>query len=348
MKNIENPGGPPFFGSNPQPEKHSLLSLRVCVPLAIVIVFALVPVIAVLVREPFYMTLVSRIMIIALAAVGLNLVLGYGGMVSFGHALYIGVGAYAAGILSSYGIVDGWVHLGAALGAGLVTSSFIGLICSRTSGIGYIMITLAFAQMFHSLAISLKTFGGDDGMPLPVRSDFGIIDINNDIVLYYGIFSILFLTLFFFHRLIHARFGMVLRGAKTNKRRMGALGFPVVRYQLAAYVISALVCVVAGLLLANLTRFVSPSYMHWTLSGELIVMAVLGGMTSLMGPIVGAAAWLVLEDLLSSVSLGLPWGLDDYLHSHWLGVIGLFVIVITLTLKHGIYAVVLPRRNQAS
>ncbi len=322
--------------------------LRVAAPLAIVIVLALVPVATYLTAEPFYITLVSRIMIVALAAVGLNLVLGYGGMVSFGHALYIGIGAYAVGILSSYGITDGWVQLAVALAAGTAAATVIGLVCSRTSGVGYIMITLAFAQMFYSLAISFKAFGGEDGMPLPKRSDFGIINIDNNVVLYYVIFAILFLVVFFFHKLIHARFGMVLRGSKSNKRRMGALGFPVLRYQLTAYVISALVCVVAGLLLANLARFVSPSYMHWTFSGDLIVMAVLGGMASLMGPIVGAAAWLVLEELLSSLSLDLPWGLDDYIHTHWLAVMGLFVIVITITLKHGLYGVVLSGKGRAS
>jgi branched-chain amino acid transport system permease protein len=286
-------------------------------------------------------------MILALAAVGLNLILGYGAMVSFGHALYIGVGAYAVGILSFYGVTNGWLHLLAALVSGLVFSVLIGLICLRSSGVAFIMITLAFAQMFFFLAVSLRTFGGDDGLPLSARSNFGIVDLSNNTVLYYAIFGVLVVTLYAFKRLVHAKFGMVLRGCKMNERRMTAIGFPVLRYKLAAYVISALVCVLAGVLLANLTRFVSPSYMQWTASGELIVMVMLGGMGTLMGPVVGAAVLLVLEEVLSSAKFGLPGGLDNLLATHWLGLIGLFVLVVTLALKQGLYGYLVGREHRS-
>lgn len=323
-------------------------SMRLVVAGAIIAILALLPVVATLLGQPFYVTLVSRFMIFALAAVGLNLVLGYGAMVSFGHALYIGIGAYAVGILSFYGVTNGWAHLAAALGVGAIVSIAIGFVCLRSSGVAFIMITLAFAQMFYFLVVSLKTFGGDEGMALAERSNFGLVDLGNNVVLYYVIFGVLVATLFVLHRLIHAKFGMALRGCKLNERRMSAIGFPTLRYKLAAYVISALICVLAGVLLANLTKFVSPSYMQWTVSGELIVMVVLGGMGTLMGPVVGAAVWLLLEELLTSIKLGLPGGLDEILSTHWLGVMGLFVLLVTLALKRGLYGYLVDRKGKAA
>jgi branched-chain amino acid transport system permease protein len=209
----------------------------------------------------------------------------------------------------------------------------------------FIMITLAFAQMLYFVAVSLRQYGGDDGLPVATRSDFGLVSLDDPVVLYYTAFGLLLAVLFAFKRLIDARFGMVLRGCKTNERRMGALGFPTLRYKLAAYVISALVCVLAGVLLANLTRFVAPSYMAWTVSGELIVMTVLGGLGTLFGPVVGAAGLLLLEELLSSLKLGVPW-LDQALNQHWLGLIGLFIVLVVLVLKRGLYGAVVEHDRQ--
>ena len=312
----------------------------------IVAVLALVPLAATLAGQSFYLTIVTRIMIFALAALGLNLVLGFGGMVSFGHALYIGIGAYAVGILSSYGVNSGWAHLGAALGVGLVCALLVGAVCLRVAGVAFIMITLAFAQMFYFFAVGLKQYGGDDGLPISVQSNFVLFSLSNATVLYYTVFAVLIFTLYGFHRLVHARFGMLLRGCKSNQRRMLALGFPVFRYQLAAYVVSALVCVVAGVLLANLTRFASPSYMSWSASGEMIVMVVLGGIGTLMGPIVGAATWLLLEELLTSFNIALPWGADVVIRDHWMAVFGILIIVVTLTLKQGLYGVLLQNAGR--
>ena len=310
---------------------------RVVTICLVVGLLALIPAFAALGSQPTYVTLFSRIMIYGLAALGLNLVLGYGAMVSFGHSLYIGIGAYAVGMLSANGITNGFAHLGAGLGVGLAASVLIGLICLRTGGIAFIMITLAFAQMVYFLAVGLKNYGGDDGLPIPARSDFGVLDLSSNVVLYYLIFAVLMATLYGFHRLVDARFGMVLRGSKSNQRRMAALGFATLPYQLTAYVISALVCVVAGVLLANLTSFASPAYMQWSVSGELIAMVVLGGLGSLLGPIIGAAVWLLLEELLTSMRFGLPWGLDDMLHDHWMLVLGAVVVLVTLGLKQGLY-----------
>jgi branched-chain amino acid transport system permease protein len=302
----------------------------------VLLLLALVPLVAAALAQPFYVTLFTRILVFAIAAVGLNLVLGFGGLVSFGHAMYMGLGAYAVGIASHHGINNGFAHLGLALVAGTLLASAVGFICLRTSGMAFIMITLAFAQMLFFLAVSLKEYGGDDGLPVAARSHFGLFDLGDARVLYYVCFFCLLALLLCFHRLLNARFGMVLRGCKSNERRMKALGFATLRYKLAAYVMSALVCVLAGVLLANLTRFVSPSYMAWTVSGELIVMIVLGGMSTLFGPVVGAAALLLLEEVLSSLKFGVPW-LDTLVNQHWLALIGLFIVAVVLVLKQGLY-----------
>ena len=304
---------------------------------------ALVPLAAAWLGQPFWVTLFTRILIFALAAMGLNLVLGFGAMVSFGHAMYLGIGAYAVGILSHHGVDSGFLQLGAALVVGTIVSLAVGAICLRTSGMAFIMITLAFAQMLFFLAVSLREYGGDDGMQLQNRSRFGSLDLNNPTLLYYLAFALVLAVLFFFWRLVHARFGMVLRGCRSNERRMASMGFPTLRYKLSAYVISALVCVLAGMLMANLTRFVAPSYMAWTVSGELIVMTVLGGLGTLVGPIAGATALLLLEEGLSSLKLGLPW-LDTILNQHWLALIGVFIVLVVLVLKQGIYGWLLAKK----
>jgi len=292
---------------------------------------ALVPVISWLIGEPYYVTLFTRVVILALAAVGLNLILGYGALVSFGHAMYIGIGAYAVGILSFHGVGSGWVQLGAALAVGSVVAAIIGLICLRTSGMAFIMITLAFAQMFYFLAITLKQYGGDDGLTINARSDFGLFTLANNTVLYYATFAVLVACLIAFRRLVHSRFGMVLRGCRSNERRMAALGFPTLRYQLTAYVISAQVCVVAGIFLANLTKFVAPSYMAWQASGDLIVMIVLGGMGTIVGPVAGAVALLIFEEILAG------WT------THWMIVLGPVIVLIVLTAKKGLYGYLVDR-----
>jgi len=157
------------------------------------------------------------------------------------------------------------------------------------------------------------------------------------------VYALLIATLFAMHRLVHSRFGMVIRGSKVNERRMRALGFPVVTFRLMAYMLSAAICVIAGVLLANLTRFVAPSYMQWTVSGDILLMAVLGGVGTLIGPVVGAIVWLALEELLGSFAIPLPWALDEFVRSHWLALLGIFVVAVTLTLKRGIYGSILER-----
>jgi len=305
---------------------------------------ALVPLAAAWLGQPFWVTLFTRILIFALAAMGLNLVLGFGAMVSFGHAMYLGIGAYAVGILSYHGVDNGLLQLAVAMAVGALVALGVGAICLRTSGMAFIMITLAFAQMLFFLAVSLREYGGDDGMQLKGRSLLGPLDLNNSTVLYYLAYALLLAVLLAFWRLVHARFGMVLRGCRSNERRMASMGFPTLRYKLSAYVISALVCVLAGMLMANLTRFVAPSYMAWTVSGELIVMTVLGGLGTLIGPIAGATALLLVEEALSSLKLGVPW-LDTLVNQHWLALIGIFIVLVVLVLKQGIYGWLVAKKS---
>jgi branched-chain amino acid transport system permease protein len=312
------------------------LTVRRIVAATVIALLALVPVIASAIGEPYYVTLFTRILIVALAAVGLNLILGYGGLVSFGHAMYIGIGAYAVGILAHYGIDNGWIQVAAALLVGGIVAVVIGAVCLRTSGMAFIMITLAFAQMVYFLAISLKTFGGDDGLLINERSDFGLFSLRSNVALYYCALAVLMASLLGMARLVHSRFGMVIRGARSNERRMAALGFPMLRYKLTAYVLSALPCVIAGMLLANLTKFAAPSYMAWQASGDLIVMIVLGGMATVLGPVVGALALIVLEEILTS------WT------THWMIVLGPAIVLIVLTAKKGIYGYIVDREQRRS
>jgi branched-chain amino acid transport system permease protein len=307
----------------------------------------MLPLLAEWLNEPFWVTLFTRILIFALAASGLNLVLGFGAMVSFGHAMYIGIGAYAVGMLSFHGIDSGWWQLLAAMGVGGAVALAVGAICLRTSGMAFIMITLAFAQMLFFLAVSLRDYGGDDGLRLNGRSQFAGLDLESSVALYYLTYALLLGVLGFFARLVHSRFGMVLRGCRSNARRMASLGFPTFRYRLCAYVLSAQVCVLAGMLLANLARFISPSYMAWTVSGELIVMTVLGGLGTLIGPVVGATGLLLLEEALSSVKLGVPW-FDELINQHWLALIGLFIVLVVLVLKQGLYGWLVARQAERS
>jgi branched-chain amino acid transport system permease protein len=307
------------------PEPLSWRSPRALAGGAVALVLLALPPAMAAIGEPFYVTLATRILVFGLAASGLNLVLGYGGMVSFGHALYLGVGAYAVGIFSFHGITSGWVHLGATLVVSAALALLTGAVCLRTSGMAFIMITLAFAQMLYFLGVSLKQYGGDDGMQVATRSDFAPLAIESNTALYYFSLALVFATLYLSWRLVHARFGRVLRGIKSNARRMRVLGFPVLRYQLAAYALSGVICALAGLLLANLTRYASPAYMFWTASGDLIVMIMLGGISTVLGPLIGAAVYVILETVLAGYT------------EHWMLVLGPIIVLIALLARRGIY-----------
>jgi branched-chain amino acid transport system permease protein len=266
-------------------------------------VLALVPIYAILTGDTFAMTLFTRVLILALGAVSLNLIMGYGGMVSFGHAVYLGIGGYAVGILAKEGFASGFVQWPVAIAASALYALVVGALSLRTRGVYFIMITLAFAQMIYYVAIGLDRYGGDDGLTIYKRSQFGgLLDLQNKAVFYYLCFVLLLGGVYLVARLVNSRFGLVIRGARSNDRRMQAIGFPTFRYRLVCFVIAGALCGLAGALLANHTNFISPALMHWTRSGDLIVMVVLGGLGSLFGPLIGAAAFLVLEEGLSRLT----------------------------------------------
>ena len=303
---------------------------------------AAVPPLAALLHEPFYLDLLRRVMIFAIAAVSLNLILGYGGLVSFGHAAYLGIGAYAVGILAHYGIHNGWLQWGLAIGVSALVALAIGAISVRTSGIYFIMITLAFTQMLYYLGISMAEYGGDDGMRVPVRSQFsGLIDLNDGTAFYYLVLAILAASIYLVHRLVNSRFGRVLQAARSNEARTRAIGFSPYPYRLTAFVISGAMCGIAGALLVNHTAYLTPEFMNWTRSGELMFMVILGGIATSSGPLLGAAALLLLEDVLQGWSL-LP---REAVRDHWQLYLGLILVLVVLFAKRGL-AGLLPGKNE--
>jgi branched-chain amino acid transport system permease protein len=291
----------------------------------VIAILALVPVYAAVTGNTFIMSLFTRIVILAIAAVSLNLIMGFGGMVSFGHAVYLGIGGYAVGILAKEGVNSGLLQWPLAVVVSALFALTVGALSLRTRGVYFIMITLAFAQMVYYVAIGLDRYGGDDGMTIYKRSQFGAaIDLSNKTVFYYVCLALLLATIYLVWRLVHSRFGMVIQGARSNERRMRAIGFPTYRYKLLCFVFAGMLCGLAGVLLANHTDFISPALMHWTRSGDLIVMAVLGGMGTVFGPVIGAVALLVLEETLS--------GITEY----WQIILGPLFLLVVLFARGGI------------
>jgi branched-chain amino acid transport system permease protein len=281
----------------------SWLEPRVAVNAILLVVLALVPVYAKLTGDTFAMTLFTRVVILAMAALSLNLIMGFGGMVSFGHAAYLGIGGYAVGILAKEGFASGFVQWPAAIAACAVYALVVGALSLRTRGVYFIMITLAFAQMIYYVAIGLDRYGGDDGLTIYRSSQFGgLIDLSNKTSFYYLCFALLLASIYLVWRIVNSRFGLVIQGARSNDRRMRAIGFPTFRYKLVCFVIAGALCGLAGALLANHTNFISPAMMHWTRSGDLMVMAVLGGMHAMFGPLIGAFTFLLLEEGLSRIT----------------------------------------------
>jgi branched-chain amino acid transport system permease protein len=273
----------------------------------------------------FVLTLFTRIVIFALAAASLNLIMGYGGMMSFGHAAYLGIGGYAVGILAFEGIGSGFIQWPVALAASALFALVIGALSLRTRGVYFIMITLAFAQMAYYVASGLARYGADDGLTIYKRSDFGgLINLSNRAQFYYLCLGCLFGGIYLIWRIVNSRFGMVIQGLRSNEARMQAIGFPVTRYRLACFVIADTLCGLAGALLANNTDFVSPAVMFWTRSGDLMVMVILGGMGSLFGPVIGAIVYLVLEEFLSQLT------------EYWALIMGPLLLLIVLFGRGGI------------
>jgi branched-chain amino acid transport system permease protein len=305
------------------PRRHALPPATL--PAGIFLILAFLPLLAPLAGGSYLVSLGSRVMIFAIAAVSLDVLVGYGALISFGHAAFVGLGAYAVGILSVYGITDALVSLPAALATSAAYAFLTGLVCLRTKGVYFIMITLAFGQMAFFTASSLAPFGGDDGLTIAARNTVaGFALLRNEGAFYYVVLFCLLATYLFCRALVGSRFGRVVRGAKENPVRVATLGFDVYRFQLATYVIAGALAGLAGYLLANATEFVSPAYMSWQRSGELIVMVLLGGLGSLDGAIIGAAAYLLTEEWLSGVT------------EHWKVIFGPVLVLIVLFARGGL------------
>jgi branched-chain amino acid transport system permease protein len=320
----------------------SWLTPRNVITTALLAVLALVPIYAAITGETYALTLFSRVIILAIAAVSLNLIMGYGGMVSFGHAVYLGIGGYAVAILWKEGIWSGFVQWPVAIVASAVFALAVGALSLRTRGVYFIMITLAFAQMVYYISIGLERYGGDDGLTIRQRSQFaGLIDLNNKTLFYYLCFALLLASIYLVSRIVNSRFGLVIQGARSNERRMRAIGFPTFHYKLVCFVIAGAMCGLAGALLANHTNFISPAIMFWTRSGDLMVMVVLGGLGTPFGALIGTVTYLMLEESLSRIAQVPGLRIAEY-HGLFLGPA---LLLVAIFLRGGIEGLLGGRRN---
>jgi branched-chain amino acid transport system permease protein len=297
------------------------------------------PLIAVALDEPFYVTLASRVAILALAGVGLNLALGTGGMVSFGHAAFFGLGGYVAGVAALHGFegsafiawpfeIGGSEHMlviwGIALAVTALVALGMGAISLRTSGVYFIMITLAFAQMIYYFAISLPTYGGEDGLSIYLRSRLPGIEADDPLTFFLVCYALLLLVIYLLHRLVDSRFGAALQCARMNPERLATLGIAPFPVNLTAFTLSAMITGLAGALFAELNGFVSPAMLSWQLSGEIIIFVILGGVGRLFGPVAGAALFILLESFVG--------GLTD----RWQLVLGIILLSVVLFARGGV------------
>jgi branched-chain amino acid transport system permease protein len=278
--------------------------------------------------DRYLLGLLSRAMIFAIAATSLDLILGYGGLVSFGHAAFVGLGAYAVGILAAHDITEAAVAVPAVLAVCALFAFVTGVIAVRTRGVYFIMITLAFGQMAYYTATSLTQYGGDDGLRLASRSTLSGEPIAADpLAFYYMVFAALVLVYLLTRMIVRSRFGRVLRAARQNAVRTETLGFNVTTVRLTAYVIAGMIAGFAGFLLANHILFVSPAYMSWQRSGELIVMIVLGGIGTINGAVIGSLAFLLIEEALSTFT------------EHWKMLFGPLLVLVVLFARAGLLGV---------
>lgn len=306
---------------------------------ALIILLAL-PFVSEAIGEGYVISIMTRVLIFAIAAVSLDLIVGYGAMVSFGHAAFLGLGAYVTAILTHHfnegslvfsfpfeyaGSNDLLFIIIVAMFIAALVAGLTGLISLRTHGIHFIMITLAFAQMLYYLFISLDAYGGEDGLLMLGRNQVPLIDTSNDTSYYFLVLFFLVSYIILSKRLVNSQFGRVIQGCKTNEKRMQALGFNTYWYRLTAYIIAATGAALAGALLANKTEYVDPGLFSWHLSGELLVMIILGGLGSIYGAVIGAIVFLILEQVLSAYT------------EHWMFYLGPFLILVVIFARHGLY-----------
>jgi branched-chain amino acid transport system permease protein len=301
--------------------------------LSLALLAAFVPLVTALDAE-FYVGLANRILIFAIAATSLNLILGFGGMISFGHAAFLGIGGYVVAILAKHGVASAWTAWPLAITVSAIAALIIGAISLRTRGVYFIMITLALAQMLYYLTISLPDFGGDDGITLPSRSTFGAaIDINRDDAFFYVLLAVAALVLIGVARVLNSRFGQALQAIRENQTRMEAIGYPVYRIKLTAFTLAGALAGLAGALLVNQNGLVSPAAMHWSQSGLLMIMVVLGGVGHLYGSVLGATALLIAEELLQARTI------------HWQFGLGTLLLAVVLVAPRGLAGVLARHRT---
>jgi branched-chain amino acid transport system permease protein len=322
------------------------LSRETLVSALLLVLLVAIPVAATMAGEPFYVTLATRIAILALAAVGLNIALGLGGMVSFGHAAFFGAGGYAAGILASHAFAGQPLDFGlftlpgsrtmpaiwlAAIAVGGVLAAAIGAISLRTSGVYFIMITLAFAQMTYYFAVSWPAYGGEDGLSITLRNGFPGINTLVPINFFLIAWALLAASLVLFALVRDSRFGAALQAARQNEVRLATVGIAPYRIRLAAFVLSGMITALAGALYADLNRFVAPSMMSWHMSGELIVLVILGGVGRLAGPVAGAMVYVLFEFLLGGLT------------ERWQFFLGLVLLGVVLFARGGVVGLIAGR-----
>ena len=295
---------------------------------------------------PALIALATRILIYGMAAASLNLALGYGGMISFGHAAFFGLGGYTVGILyqnftqstALWGFIPGTnemlITLPAAMLVGGLAAAIIGGLSLRTSGVQFIMITLAFAQMLFFLFVALKAYGGDDGVIVRRRNILFGLNTRDDTIFYFIVATIAVAFFALFARIARSPFGQALGGIRQNDRRMAALGYNVFAYKLVALILSGMGTALAGALIANYARFVSPDILHWTKSGELMIMVILGGTGTLFGPLLGAAALVALETTIAGYT------------ENWQLGLGLILLAVVLYTRGGLVGLLRHARRR--
>jgi len=324
------------------------LSRENWISLALLALLLAIPYAAINFGNPFYVTLATRMAILGLAAVGLNVALGLGGLVSFGHAAFFGVGGYIAGIMASHAMSMQPLNFGlfalpasnqmpaiwivAMLVAGVLAAA-IGAISLRTSGVYFIMITLAFAQMTFYFAISWPAYGGEDGLSILVRNQFPGVNTMVPINYFLICFGVLVVALILFALIKNSRFGAALQAARQNEVRVASVGIAPFRIRLVAFIVSGMITALAGALYADLNRFVSPSMLSWHMSGELIVLIILGGVGRLAGPLAGAMLFVMFEFLLGGLT------------ERWQFFLGLLLLGVVLFARGGLIGLVAGRQR---
>ena len=323
---------------------------EIIVNLAAALLLLAVPLAGHVLDEPYLITLATRVAILGMAGVGLNLVLGYGGLVSLGHAAYFGIGGYVAGIVAHHALnqnpvllwpftLDGTNSMIAiwllAMVTGALLALLIGSLSLRTSGVYFIMITLAFAQMLYYFTVSWPAYGGEDGLSIYLRNRLFGLETMDPMTFFLIVFVALLAVIGLVSRVVNSRFGLALNAARQNDARVRSVGIGVFRIRLTAFVASGAITAFAGALFVDLNRFVSPSMLSWHTSGEIMIFVILGGVARLWGPIAGAALYVLLEQVLGGMTV------------HWQFWVGLLLVVVVLYARGGVMGLLAGRHTHA-